>query len=162
MKTLVAVYETHEKAVHAVNKLKDNGFENKNISILGKADIIENHVHVKTNDTAEKVEVSLGVVAGTTLGILTGIGVFAIPGLGFLYGAGALVGAVAGADLGIVGSGIVAILTYVGVEQHNKEKYEKYLNECKFLLFVQGDEDRIELAEKVLGKDKLHLELVRE
>ncbi|AWM14906.1 hypothetical protein NHF50_14000 [Flavobacterium sp. NRK F10] len=159
MKTLVAVYETHKKALQAVDQLKNNGFDTEKVSILGKADLINNHVHIKTNDTAEAAEVSLGVIAGTTLGILTGIGVFTIPGLGFLYGAGALVGGIAGADLGAFGSSIIAILTFAGVEKHNAKKYEDHLNECKFLLFVRGDQSDIDTAEKILNTDKLHLEL---
>ena len=44
MKTLVAVYETHKKALQAVDQLKNNGFDTEKVSILGKADLINNHV----------------------------------------------------------------------------------------------------------------------
>lgn len=159
MKTLIAVYETHEKALNAVNKLKANGINSDKISILGKAELINNHIHVKTNDTIEKTEVSLGVLAGATLGVLTGIGVFAIPGLGALYGAGALVGGIAGADLGVVGSGLVAVLTYLGIDKKNAKKYEDHLNEAKFLVFYNGNENDLTKAKETLHTDKLHLEL---
>lgn len=159
MKTLIAVYETHEKALNAVNKLKANGINSDKISILGKAELINNHIHVKTNDTIEKTEVSLGVLAGATLGVLTGVGVFAIPGLGALYGAGALVGGIAGADLGVVGSGLVAVLTYLGIDKKNAKKYEDHLNEAKFLVFYNGNENDLTKAKETLHTDKLHLEL---
>lgn len=79
--------------------------------------------------------------------------------MGFLYGAGALVGGIAGADLGIVGSGIVGMFTFLGVEHKNEVKYGKHLNECNFLVFVRGSQSDIEAAEKVLKTYNLHLEL---
>lgn len=60
MKTLVGVYETHDKALQAVNTLKSEGIDANNVSILGKADIIDNHVHIKNDLKAEKTEVSIG------------------------------------------------------------------------------------------------------
>ncbi len=159
MKAVVGVYDTHEKAVQALSGLQKSGFPIKRVSIVGKADLVNNHIHVQAGDTAEKVEVSVGVAAGAALGILTGVGIFAIPGLGFLYGAGALVGAFAGLDFGLMAGGITAALTHVGIDKVNAGKYEKHLNEGNFLLFVQGNDKEIETAHKALHTENLHLEL---
>jgi hypothetical protein len=159
MKSVVGVYSSHEDAVQAVNDLQKAGFPTKNISIISKADIINNHVHVRTDHTVEKAEVSIGVAASTILGVLAGVGIFAIPGLGFLYGAGALVGAIAGFEFGVVGSGIVAILTAIGIDEAIARKYETHLNEGKYLIFAQGEEEDVEQAQKVLHTSGLHMEL---
>lgn len=159
MKTIVGVYETHDKAVQAVTELRKEGFPADQISILGRADLVNNHIAVKAGDTAEKVEVGAGVVAGAALGVLTGVGIFAIPGLGFLYGAGALVGVLAGFDFGLIAGGFTAILTSIGVDEVNAIKYERHLNEGKFLVYMQGEGRDFQRAHRVLKTKNLHLEL---
>lgn len=159
MNSLVAVYETHDNALNAIRELIGSGFNQKEVSLLSKAELVNNHIHVQTNQSPEVAEVSIGVTAGAVIGVLTGVGIFAIPGLGFLYGAGALIGAIAGFDLGLIGGGVVAIFTSLGVEGINAVKYEKHLNEGKFLVFVQGESDKVSKAQSILHANKLHLEL---
>jgi hypothetical protein len=159
MKSLIGVYASQVEAVKAVESLKSAGYAPKQISLITKADIIDNHIHVKSSNTAEKAEMSIGTTAGAVIGVLTGVGVFAIPGLGFLFGAGAIVGLIAGLDFGIIGSGVAAILTSMGVDEVNWVKYERHLNEGKFLVFIQGNESEVEKAAKVLHTLGSHLEL---
>ena len=159
MNTIAGVYESHDDAVQAVQTLKDAGYDTKNISVVSKAELVDDHIHVKSDHKVETAEVSVGVAAGSLVGILTGVGVFAIPGLGFLFGAGALVGAIAGIEFGLLGSGVVAILSSMGIDKTHADKYEKHLNEGKYLLFVQGDEKSIHHAHEVLHTLDLQLEL---
>ena len=161
MKSVVGVYESHDNAVDAVKQLQSAGFNTNQVSLLGKADIINNHIHVKSKHTAESAEVSMGVAAGAVLGILTGVGIFAIPGLGFLYGAGALVGAFAGVDAGLLGGGLLAIFTSMGMNKVIATRYEKHLNEGKYIVFVQGSEADLKKAQDVLHTSNLHMELDR-
>lgn len=159
MKTVIGVYDSHDKAIVAASELKKSGFPASKISIIGKADLVDNHIHVKSSTAPAVAEASIGVVTGTVLGILTGVGIFAVPGLGFLFGAGAVVGAFAGLDFGILAGGITAILTTIGINEVNAVKYEKHLNEGKFLIFANGDENQIEQAKKVLHTQGQSLEL---
>jgi hypothetical protein len=161
MKTIVGVYESHDSAVKAVQALQTAGYPVKQVSLISKAELVNNHIHVKSSNTVETAEVSAGVAAGAVIGILTGVGIFAIPGLGFLFGAGALVGAFAGLDLGLIGGGLLAILTNIGIDKSVAAKYEKHLNEGKFLVFVQGGEDQSEVkrAHEILHTLNLQLEL---
>jgi hypothetical protein len=126
---------------------------------VGKADLIDNHIHIKSSNTVEKAEASIGVVAGAILGILTGVGIFVIPGFGFLYGAGALIGAFAGVDVGLIAGGMTAIFTSAGIDEVNASKYEKHLNEGKFLVFADGDEAQLEQAHQTLHTHGQALEL---
>ncbi|HWB64322.1 MAG TPA: hypothetical protein VG603_12480 [Chitinophagales bacterium] len=159
MKALVGIFASNQEAVEAVKHLKDSGYPAKQLSLISKADVINNHIHIKSSDTAEKAELSIGVAAGAMVGILTGVGVFAIPGLGFLFGAGALVGAIAGIDFGIIGGGIVAAFTAMGIDEFNAKKYEKYLHDGKFLVFAQGDDKQIADAKTALHTKGLKFEL---
>jgi hypothetical protein len=159
MKSVVGVYTSYEAAVAAANDLKGAGYPVSQVSVVSKADLVDDHLHIKTNDTVEKAELSIGAAAGTTLGILMGVGVFAIPGLGFLFGAGALIGAIAGLEFGIIGGGLVAILTTLGVDAAAATLYEKHLNEGKYLLFASGSDEEIKHAQTVLHTNGLHVEM---
>ncbi len=160
MKTIVGVYESNEEAVEALHKLQEAGFPVAHLSVIGKAYLGNKHIHVRRNDKVETAEVGIGAVAGGLLGALTSFGIFAIPGLGLLDSAGAIVGTLAGAETGFIAGGIVAILTkLMGVGEHIAARYEKQLNENKFLLFAQGDKKQIKLAHEVLHTHGMSLEL---
>ena len=159
MKTIVGVYESHDSAVEAVKSLQEAGYPVKQVSLVSKAELVNDHIHVKSHHKIEVAEVGAGLAAGSVIGILTGVGIFAIPGLGFLYGAGALVGLIAGLDFGLISSGLVAVLTEAGIDKAQTAKYEKHLNEGKYLVFVQGEEAEIKHAHQVLHTLDLQLEL---
>jgi len=159
MKSQVAIYENHELAIKALERLKDAEFPMEKTSLIGQAEIVDDHVHVKSLDDMRVKATGLGVVATSTLGLLTGIGIFAVPGLGFLYGAGALVGAIAGAEIGLVGSGLLSILTTIGFHSDYIVKYEQHIKEGRFLVIVNGTLEEIERAEHVLHTEGTHLEL---
>lgn len=152
MKTLVVVYDSHKEAFNAVNILKEAKFPLEKTSVLGKADVIDEHVHVRSNeDKAIATPVSVGAVAGPILGALAGVGVFAIPGIGLVYGAGAVVGALAGFDLGIIAGAIGSVLTTLGVNDEDwVEKHQEKIEAGKFLLVAQGEEDDLEKAKEKL------------
>ena len=159
MKSQVAIYENHELAIKALERLKDAEFPMEKTSLIGQAEIVDDHVHVKSLDDMRVKATGLGVVATSTLGLLTGLGIFAVPGLGFLYGAGALVGAIAGAEIGLVGSGLLSILTTIGFHSDYIVKYEQHIKEGRFLVIVNGTLEEIERAEHVLHTEGTHLEL---
>ena len=93
MKTKVAVYDSHEKAVSALKKLAESKFPMNKISLIGKSEVMDDHVHLKSLAPIKNTPAFVGIGAGALIGLLSGIGVFSIPGFGFLYRAGALIGA---------------------------------------------------------------------
>jgi Mg/Co/Ni transporter MgtE len=70
MKTVVGVYESHDKAIIALQELKKTGFTADKLSLVGKADLVDNHINIKANNAVEKTEASIGVVAGAILAYL--------------------------------------------------------------------------------------------
>lgn len=150
MESQIAIYDTHEKAVNAIKLLSHKDFPMENISLLGKAEVIEDHIHIQSLDTIKKAPALVGMGAGTLLGLLSGVGVFAIPGFGFLYGAGALVGIIAGLDLGLIAGGAISLLSFTGIKEEEVVKYEEHLKEGKFMLIVNGTKVEIEKAKHIL------------
>lgn len=158
MNAKVAVYDSHDKAIEAVCELEAQGFPVKQVSIVGKAEIIDDHIHVKSLDMAKNAPVLVGTGAGVIVGILTGLGVFAIPGFGPLYGAGAVVGALAGLDFGLIGGGLVTLLATIGIKEESVVKYRQHMKEGKFIVVVQGTLDQINQAEQIIHSEGTHLE----
>ncbi|HSD13728.1 MAG TPA: hypothetical protein VLB74_03695 [Flavobacterium sp.] len=158
MKSKIAIYDTHKEAVDAIKVLNDQEFPMSNVSLLGKAEIIDDHIHMSSVDTLQKAPAVIGMGAGTVIGLLSGIGVFTIPGFGFLYGAGALIGAIAGFDLGIITGGLISFFSLLGIKEDEVLKYEEHLNEGKFMVIVNGTLEEIELAEHILHTEGTHLE----
>lgn len=159
MKAKVAVYASHDNALKAVKKLKDANFPVNKISIVGKALIVDNHMYLKSLNTVKTLPIAIGTIAGIVIGLLTGVGVFAIPGFGTLYGAGAIVGAAGGLELGVLGGGLLTILTHLGIKKNDVLKYEEHLHTGNFLVVVHGDLNEIENAEHILHTEGTHLEL---
>jgi uncharacterized membrane protein len=160
MKAAIGVYDSHDKALEAVKQLQSAGYDSSKLSVIGQATSIDDHLHViSSSQNVERAEISVGAIAGSVIGVLAGVGLFAIPGLGFLYGAGALVGAFAGLDIGIISGGLAAVLTQMGMDKTKAHEYEKHLKEGKFMVVAQGEPDELEHAEKTLGDHGTHLEL---
>jgi uncharacterized membrane protein len=161
MNATIGVYDDHGLAVEAVEKLKDSGYPVSQLSILGKAEteIIDEEMHITTKYPLKLAGLGVGTALGTTLGILAGVGIFAIPGLGFLYGAGALVGAIAGFDFGLIGGGIASVLETVGVKDENLEKYHDALEQGKFIVVAHGNETEVNNARTILHAHDTHEDL---
>ena len=161
MKATIGVYENHEAAINAVHKLKSEGYPVKQISILGfvSTESMDNEIHISTHKELTIEGVATGITLGAVIGLLTGAGVFLIPGLGFLFGAGALIGALAGADLGLVGGGIVTALVNYGMHEKIAEKYEQELIEGNYLLIANGSHDQIDQAMEILSEHGTHTSL---
>jgi uncharacterized membrane protein len=161
MKLKVALYDSRDKALNAIELLEEKGFPMKSVSLIGKVEIVDDHLHVSSYKPLKNgTTVAIGAGAGTIVGLLTGMGVFAIPGFGMLYGAGALVGAIAGLDLGIVTGGLSTLLATIGIEKDQVVKYEEHITEGAFMVVIDGTESDAIHAEEILHTEGAHLKLV--
>lgn len=160
MKSKIAIYETHEGALEAVKALNEEGFPMSNVSLIGTAEVVDDHIHVRSMDTVKNAPAVIGMGAGTVIGLLSGIGIFTIPGFGFLYGAGALIGAIAGFDLGIITGGVISFFTHLGIKEDSVVKCEEHLKEGRFMVVINGSIEDVERAEHILHAEGAHLEFV--
>jgi hypothetical protein len=161
MNATIGIYENHDLAVDAVKTLKDSGYPVSQLSIVGMAEteVVDDQMHIMPKNPLKVAGLGAGTLLGTALGVLTGVGVFAIPGLGFLYGAGALVGAIAGFDFGLIGGGIASALTTVGVKDENAQKYHDALAQGKFLVIAHGSEEEVNRAKDMMHQHGTHEDL---
>jgi len=158
MNASVAVCKTHEEALKTIITLGKSNFPMNCISLLGKAEIIEDHMQIKSLNNVKNAPMVLGSIAGPIIGLLSGLGIFAIPGFGFLFGAGAIIGIIGGFDLGLISGGLVTLLATLGIKKEAVVKYEKKISKGHFLVIVQGNLKEIKQAEHILHTEGKHLE----
>lgn len=156
---IVGVYETHDKAIDALDTLNASGMKMRNISFISKADVIESRLYASSHNNLTNTPVEIGVVFGPVIGLLSGLSLFAIPGFGFIYGAGAIVGALAGFDIGLISGGVASILMKLGIHKDKIATYHEHLENGKYIISVHGNKTTAEKAKLSLHTLGLHVEL---
>src|SRR3954470_22015616 len=123
---LSCLYDDYETAKQVVRDLESAGLPSENISIVAK----DRNRRIERDgdgrdDRAENAEIGAGIgaVLGGTAGLLTGLGMLAIPGIGPVVAAGWLVAAGAGALAGGAAGGIIGALTQLGVSKEHAHVY---------------------------------------
>lgn len=152
MDATVGVYNNHDKAVEAILRLKDSGYPISKLTLMGlmNEEKVDTERHVTETNPLKPAGLGAGALIGTTLGVLTGLGVFAIPGVGFLFGAGALAGAIGGFDFGLIAGGLAAVLTTLGMKDDIAKRYHDALAAGKFLVVAHGSKEDIAKAKQEL------------
>ena len=157
MKSVIGIYDTHEIAVGAIKELQKADFPFDQLTIMGQSELVDSRAQLKSS-LVEK-EITIGGVVGSILGALNGVGIFLVPGLGFLVGWGVLIGGFVGFEAGILGGGIVAVLTSIGIEITGATKYEEHLKAGKFMIIIQGSQREVDFAKSILEAYEGHIEL---
>ena len=96
--SVVAIFESHERAEHAIRELQQSGFDMKKLSIIGKDYHTEEHV-VGYYNTGDRMKYwgKVGAFWGGLWGILFGSAFFWLPGIGTVLVGGPLVAWMVGA-----------------------------------------------------------------
>jgi uncharacterized membrane protein len=157
MNTTIGVYSTHEKAIEAVEALKSEGYPIQQVSLIGKAVIVDDLMKVKYTGWKKNIPVMTGAILGPCLGILAGVNLFAIPGFGFLSGTGAAVGALAGFSIGIVAGGVFTLISTLLVKSRAILTYKERIVEKGFQVIAHGTPTEIQRAKEILEKYKTKL-----
>lgn len=120
--TISRLYDNYADAQNAVQGLEAAGVPQSDISIVannsdGWFDEKRDHEGDGVDDRAEAAGAGalIGAGLGGAAGLLTGLGLLAIPGLGPVVAAGWLAATSVGAAAGAASGGIVAALTQAGV-----------------------------------------------
>ena len=154
--TMVAMYDNHEDAEHAIKKLQQGGFDVKNLSIVGKDyHTDENVVGFYNVGDRMKQWGSNGAFWGGLWGLLVGSAYFMIPGIGPVLIAGTFVSYLVGALEGAVILGGIsafgAALVSIGIPENSIVEYETELKAGKFMLLAHGSLAEINNAKEVLN-----------
>jgi uncharacterized membrane protein len=155
--SIVAVFESHNKAEQAIRQLQKSGFDMKKLSIVGKDYQTDEHV-VGYYNTGDRVKYwgTLGAFWGGIWGLLFGAAFFWVPGVGPVVVAGPLVAAIVGAlenalvvgGLGALGAGLYSL----GIPKNSVVEYETAIRAGNFLLIANGSPDDIAKAKRVIDK----------
>lgn len=170
MTATIAVYQNQQDALSAIKLLKDSGYAAHQLSILGHAqdETLPADAALLEERPFQDLEkpmkiaatgVGIGAIAGPILGVLAGLGLIAIPGVGFLYGAGALAGAVAGLDAGLIGGGIFSALAIAQSSSHHEERYSEALKSGHYIVIAQGSEAEVKQANSLLTRMGLYQDI---
>jgi len=150
MKSTVAIYDSHWTALDAVEVLKSKCYPVDKLSIIGQAKSAKEINSDKSSDSLLRASSGIAVVLDSSLTVLSRARILAVPELGFLFGAGAIVGAIANSTFNLAGMAIVTVLTAIGINKERVENYKQFMNEGKFLVVAQGDDSEVEIAKNIL------------
>jgi hypothetical protein len=157
--TVTALYDTYDAAVSAVNDLEASGIPHADISLVSNNVDHRNDKDHPTNAAADAgTGAGIGAAVGGAGGLLTGLGLLAIPGVGPVVAAGWLVatavGAVGGAVVGGAAGGIVGSLTGAGVPEHDANFYAEGVRRGGTLVTARVDDVRAPTAREILQRHK--------
>jgi hypothetical protein len=111
-------------------------------------------------DAADDVSTGAGIGAavGGAGGLLTGLGLIAIPGVGPVVAAGWLVstltGAVAGAAAGAAIGGLVSAFTEAGVSEEEAEILAEHVRRGGAVVCVRADDDQADEVRSIIQRNK--------
>lgn len=156
MRTITALFDTHDHASSAVRALKDAGFSSADISLVANNASGEIDYDDGDMDAGEGAAAGAGVgaVAGGGAGLLAGLGAIAIPGIGPVIAGGWLVataiGAVAGAAVGGAAGGLLGALANAGVPEDQAHVYAEGVRRGGTLVSIRADDSRADTAAAIL------------
>lgn len=161
--SVVALYDNHEQAVHAVKELQEAGVDMTRLSIAARNTHTDEHV-VGYYNAGDRMKYwgKVGAFWGGFWGLLLGSAVFAIPGIGPILVAGPLVGwIVAGLEGAAVVGGVSAVgagLVSIGIPKDSVLKYDVALKTNKYMLVFHGTVDEVTKAREILaGTEHSHI-----
>jgi uncharacterized membrane protein len=155
--SVVAVFDTHDQAEAAIRKLQKDGFNMKQLSIVGKDYHTEEHA-VGYYNAGDRMLYwgKQGAFWGGFWGLLFGSAFFWVPGVGPLLVAGPLVIWIVGALEGaaVVGgiSALGGALASIGIPNNSVVQYETEVKNGKLLLVAHGTADEVERAKDLLDE----------
>src|SRR5271167_2926084 len=156
---VTALYDTYDAAVSAVNDLEAFGIPHADISLVSNnVDHRYDKDHPTNAAAGAGTGAGIGAAVGGVGGLLTGLGLLAIPGVGPVVAAGWLiataVGVAGGAVVGGAAGGIVGSLTTAGVPEHDANFYAEGVRRGGTLVTARVDDTRVPMAREILQRHK--------
>jgi hypothetical protein len=156
--TITGLYDSYDDAKAAVKALEDAGVPSDDISIVTNKANGDVNVEGQGNRAGEGAGAGagLGALAGGAGGLLTGLGLLAIPGVGPVVAAGWLAataaGAVAGAVAGGAVGGIVGAMVESGVPEEDANFYAESIRRGGSVVTARVEDDRRTSVDAILNR----------
>jgi hypothetical protein len=150
--TVSGLFDTRSDAATAVRELQSIGIPRDEISVVGSN--AEGDVDNAEAAVGAGAGAGLGAAFGGLGGLLTGLGIVAIPGVGPVVAAGWLAataaGAAAGAVVGGAAGGIVGALTDSGVPEREAHVYAEGVRRGGVLVSARVNDTDVDAARVIL------------
>lgn len=163
IRTITALFDDYDAAAKAVDKLEASGVPHGDISIVASNEGDRHAGIVAPGSTSPTDEsdaadgagtgATLGTVLGGGAGLLTGLGLLAIPGVGPVVAAGWLVATLAGAGVGAAAGGLLGALTGAGLSDADAETYAEGVRRGGTLVTVRADDALADRATSILDEN---------
>lgn len=152
-KAVIGVFSQEDRAKEAINDLKSQGFDEREISLIVRDEQQEGGEGGEGDRfTMEQQDLSEGVITGGALGgvagILAGAGALLIPGVGPIIAAGPL----AAFLTGVVGGGIVGGLVDYGIPEERGRYFESRVKQGDILVTMKVEDDETERVTSLLER----------
>ena len=148
------IYHTGKQAERSGDDLKAAGFSIDDVSVLRQDTLgSKSFAHEKNTKAPEGATtgVTAGGAIGAVLGLLTGMGILALPGAGPFVAAGPVMCALAGLGAGGALGGLIGALVGMGIPEYEARRFKGQIKEGGILLSVHCDtSDEIVLAKDLL------------
>jgi hypothetical protein len=156
----VGLFDDPMDAWDALHDLRKAGFSAEQIGVAAlQAPEIEDDERALRDLHRIHVDETTGILAGGVLGGLAGwliaASAVAVPGLGALIAAGALVGAVGGAGIGAAAGGLIGLLVEHGFSHEEAKYYHERVHLGAALVTVR-DPARAEEARTIMHQHGAH------
>ena len=147
--TVTHLFDDYDRAQEAVRALEAAGFTSNEVSIASR---VRDNGELVDDATGAATGASVGAMAGAGTGLLTALGVMAIPGLGPLVAAGVLATTLAGAATGAAAGGLLGALTDYGVSEEDAHVYSEGVRRGGTLVSVRVPEERAAMATDIMNR----------
>jgi hypothetical protein len=155
IRTIARLYDSYDTAAETVRELEGAGISHDDISVVANNTGNRAVTEIKHgNEAAPGAEIGagLGAVGGGAAGVLTGLGLLAIPGVGPVVAAGWLAALAVGAVGGAAAGGLLGGLVGAGISDDHAEVYTEGVRRGGTLVTVRVPEDRFTAAESILDR----------
>ena len=154
-KTITGLYDHYSSAQGAVAALEGIGIPHSDISIVAHG---RDTGHASNAAEDAGTGAGIGAAVGGVGGLLTGLGMMAIPGVGPVVAAGWLVatavGAAGGAAVGGAAGGLIGSMTNAGVKEADAHVYAEGVRRGGTLVTARVDDSKAAAANAILHENK--------
>jgi hypothetical protein len=156
-KSVFCIALSEFQAAAIINRLRDQGFSNNDISVLfpDKSGTRDFAVQKGTKGPEGAVAgATSGAILGVAVGWLAGIGALAIPGVGPFVAAGPVAAALSGAAVGGAVGGIAGTLIGMGIPEYEAKRYEGKVKQGGILISVHTEaSEEVQAAEQIFKEE---------
>jgi hypothetical protein len=145
--TIVRLYADHTAAADAVQALKTAGVPERDISIIARDERV----------SAAATSAEIGAALGGLAGLLTGLGLIAIPGIGPVVATGWLAATAAGAAAGGLLGGALGVLSHAGLSGEEAHEIAECLRRGATLVAARVPETDRSRCEAILDRGAMNV-----